>query len=348
MGTEDKTLFCYCRWGWKEKVLPDGSILYVGGITRQVTMKTGIRYNDFVNTVFNRLGIIDPSDKILQFTAKFNKSRLIDLRDQKDVNALLQFNDGSADVYASSLDKELYSRTTSGIEKNVELTVVSDSKPDTIHVHDENDLASPLKRARCVQSAGDSREILNQNGAGLPEGNVQNKNSKIGMFNKQASTPPLVGEEVIVISDSEPDTTHDINQPVNEQAYLPSVGIYYVKPKELHKFFHGIPSFKMTGTRERKSVHAGSFELNPYALPLNPNDIWYPGKFKEDSRTTNSKAVENLMSAIVPVSRDKSSTYEHATTSLNTGNLKGVHAANGEFPTPVDLELKLWCGGTRK
>ncbi|XP_060218035.1 uncharacterized protein LOC132645206 [Lycium barbarum] len=119
MATEDKTLFCYCHWGWKKKVLPDGSTSYVGGITRQVTVKIGIEYNDFVKAVFDRLGIINPSDKRLQFTAKFN-SQLIDLKDQNDVNALFQYNDGFADIYASSLEKKPYSRQTSGGAKKVD------------------------------------------------------------------------------------------------------------------------------------------------------------------------------------------------------------------------------------
>ncbi|KAH0766593.1 hypothetical protein KY290_002535 [Solanum tuberosum] len=346
MGVENKTLFCYCRWGWTEKVLPDGTTLYVGGITRQVTVKTRIKYNDFVNTVFDRLGIVDPSDKILQFTAKFCKSTLIDLRDQKDVNAMLQFNDGYADVYVSSLVKEPYSRPASGNGKNVELPVVSESKPNTTHVRDdENDLATPLKKVRCIQSAGDSLERLNQNGADLPEGDVQNNSSKIGIFNKQASKPPSDDGNVIVISDSEPDTTPDNTHLVNKQASIPpSFGTYNVNPKELYKFPHRIPSFKMTGN-ERKGVPTGSFELNPYALPLNPNDIWYPGKVKE---TGNSRPVENVLSAVPSGSRDKSRTSEHASTSLMTGYLNGVHAANGEFPMSTDLELKLWFGETQK
>ncbi|KAF3627596.1 hypothetical protein T459_11632 [Capsicum annuum] len=49
----------------------------------------------------------------------------------------------------------------------------------------------------------------------------------------------------------------------------------------------------MTGT-ERESVPAGSFELHPICLPYNSNDIWYPGKVKEDCRTANSEPVENV------------------------------------------------------
>ncbi|KAK6804871.1 hypothetical protein RDI58_002655 [Solanum bulbocastanum] len=116
MGTEDKTLFCFCHWGKRNKVLPDGSISYGGGITDQVIAKTCINYNDFVKAAFDRLGI-DPSDKILHFTVKFDRSELIRLRDQEGVDTLLQFNDGYAHVYASSLEKEPYSRPPPGGKK---------------------------------------------------------------------------------------------------------------------------------------------------------------------------------------------------------------------------------------
>nr|XP_016514597.1 PREDICTED: uncharacterized protein LOC107831345 [Nicotiana tabacum] len=134
MGTEDKTLLCYCHWGRKNKVLRNGSILYMGGITDQIIMKTGIKYNDFVNVVFDRLGI-DPSDKILHFTVKFDRSELIRLRDQEGVDTLLQFNDDFAHVYASSLEKELYSRLPSCGPAKVELIgkAISDSNPAKVY-----------------------------------------------------------------------------------------------------------------------------------------------------------------------------------------------------------------------
>ena len=73
------------------------------------------------------------------------------------------------------------------------------------------------------------------------------------------------------------------------------VGTFFVKPNELYKFSHQIPSFKMTGT-EREGVPSGSFELNPASLPLSSDDIWYPVNVKEDHRTTNSEPVENVLS----------------------------------------------------
>ncbi|XP_006347863.1 uncharacterized protein [Solanum tuberosum] len=492
IGAENKTLLCFCHWGRKNKVLPDGSISYGGGITDQVIVKTGIKYNDFVNAVFDRLGI-DPSGRILHFTVKFDRSDLVRLRDQKGIDTLLQFNDGFAHVYVSSLEEEPNSRPPSGHVEKVVLVGYSDSEADTTPAgDDENELANPLKKAR-LQSAGDSKplkkatanqsakagdgkpqqneavggdnqkhagvtrscsksmEILNQNGVGLPEGNVQNNNSKIKIVNKQASLPTSgcakkVKVELIVNSDSGPSTIPDNNPPKvydypdpefrdfdkhkseiyfaadqiwachdadfmprfyarirkvsspefkiklrwleahpedeRERAWVRAdlpvscgkfkrgsskytsdrlifshqmqcekdkrglyivyprkgetwalfkdwdirwssdpksyrkykyeivevlsdfvgdagiqvgylekvtgfisifqrtrptvVGAFFVKPKELYKFSHRIPS-KMSGT-EREDVPVGSFELDPASLPLNPNDIWCPGK----------------------------------------------------------------------
>uniref|UniRef100_M1C3N4 Uncharacterized protein n=1 Tax=Solanum tuberosum TaxID=4113 RepID=M1C3N4_SOLTU len=72
MGIEDKTLLCFCHWGRINKVLPDGLISYKGGTTDHVIAKMGIKYDDFVNAVFDRSGI-DPSNKMLYFTVKFDR-----------------------------------------------------------------------------------------------------------------------------------------------------------------------------------------------------------------------------------------------------------------------------------
>ncbi|KAK4739163.1 hypothetical protein R3W88_002860 [Solanum pinnatisectum] len=523
MGTEDKILFCFCHWGKKNKVLPDGSTSYVGGITRQVIAKTGIKYNDFVNAVFDRLSI-DPSDKILHFTVKFDRSQLIQLSDQEDVNTLLQFNDDFAHVYVSSLEMETDSRLPSVGAKKIE-PFVSDSEPDSNPVrNDENGLASPLKKAWAHQSARDGKPQqkeavggdnqkhtgvtrscsnsvgkLNQNGAALPEGGLQNNNSKVWTANEQVSRPSGGAEKVELTvnsdSDSESDTVPESNlpevydypdpefsvfdkhkaqncfaidqiwacydtadgmprfyahirkvyspefkvmfswldaypedqrgrawagaelpvgcgkfrrgsteltsdrltfshqlqcgmgkrglyivyprkgetwalfkdwdiswssDPDNHRKYKyeiveilsdyvvdvgvlvgyldkvsgfvslfqrmrpTEVGTFFVKPNELYKFSHQIPSFKMTGT-ERESVPAGSFELDPASLPLNPDDIWYPGKVMEDSRDANSEPVENDLPAVPLGARDKS---RKATTSLKSGD--GSHSTDGE------------------
>ncbi|KAM3378261.1 hypothetical protein P3S68_010674 [Capsicum galapagoense] len=161
METEDKTLFCFYYWGRKNKVLPDGSISYGGGITDQVIAKTGIKYNDFVTTVFDRLGI-DPSG------------------------------------------------------------------------HDENDLGSPLKKAR-IPSAGDSnplkKAMVHQS---VGDGNPQQKeavggddqkhagvtrscsNSMERLINKVTSIPTSGGAKKVEFaanSDSEPDTIPDSDPP---------------------------------------------------------------------------------------------------------------------------------------
>ncbi|WMV11862.1 hypothetical protein MTR67_005247 [Solanum verrucosum] len=522
MGTEDKTLFCFCHWGKKNKVLPDGSTSYVGGITRQVIAKTGIKYNDFVNAVFDRLSI-DPSDKILHFTVKFDRSQLIQLSDQEDVNTLLQFNDDFAHVYVSSLEMEPDSRLPSVGAKKIK-PVVSDSESDSNPVrNDENGLASPLKKAWAHQSARDGKaqqkeavggdnqkhagvtrscsnfiEKLNQNGAGLPEGGLQNNNSKVWTANEQASRSSGGVEKVELTVDSDSDSdsesesvpesnlpevydypdpefsvfdklkaqncfaidqiwacydtadgmprfyahirkvyspefkvmfswldaypedqrgrawvaaelpvgcgkfrrgsteftsdrltfSHQLqcgmgkrglyivyprkgemwalfkdwdiswsSEPDNHRKYKyeiveilsdyavdvgvlvgyldkvsrfvslfqrmrpTEVGTFFVKPNELYKFSHQIPSFKMTGT-EREGVPSASFELDPASLPLSADDIWYPGNVKEVRRTINSEPVESVLSA---VSTGTSGKFDNAKTSLNSGDLEGIH-----------------------
>ncbi|KAH0782941.1 hypothetical protein KY290_002539 [Solanum tuberosum] len=418
IGAEDKTLLCFCHWGRKNKVLPDGSISCGG--------------------VFDRLGI-DPSGRILHFTVKFDRYDLIRLRDQKGVDTLLQFNDGFAHVYVSSLEEEPNSRLPSGHAEKVVLVGYSDSEADTTPAgDDENELASPLKKAR-FQSAGDSKPLkkatANQS-AGAGDGKPQ-QNEAVGGDNqkhdgvtrscrpstipdnnppkvydypdpefrdfdkhiseiyfavdqiwacrdadfiprfyariRKVSSPefkiklrwleahpederkrawvradlpvgsgkfrrgsskytsdrlifshqmqcekdkrglyivyPRKGETWALFKDwdirwsSDPQSYRKYKYEIVEvlsdfvgdagiqvgylekvtgfisifQRTRPTVvGAFFVKPKELYKFSHRIPS-KMSGT-EQKDVPVGSFELDPASLPLNPNDIWCPGK----------------------------------------------------------------------
>ncbi|KAF3634943.1 putative protein isoform X1 [Capsicum chacoense] len=395
MATEDKTLFCFCHWGRKSKVLPDGSTLYAGGITRQIIVKTGIKYNDFVNAVFDQL-CLDPSDKILHFTVKFDRLQLIQLSDQEDVNSLLQFNDGSAHVYASSLEKEPYSILPLVGAEKVELTVDSDLEADTVadsvlpEVYDYHDAEfSDFDKHRAqdcfardqiwacfdtvdgmprfymhIRKVVDSPEFKvlfswleahpedqKQKAwvrAELPVGcgkfrcgskqftfdqlifshQVQCEVDKTGVY----IIYPRKGETWAVFKDwdiswsSDPDNHRKYKYEIVEilSDYVVDVGVqvcylekvtrfvslfqrtrpqtevntFFIKPNKLYKFSHRIPSFKMTGT-ERESVPAGSFELHPICLPYNSNDIWYPGKVKEDCRTANSEPVENVLPVAV-------------------------------------------------
>lgn len=52
---------------------------------------------------------------------------------------------------------------------------------------------------------------------------------------------------------------------------------FMIRPDEMLRFSHCIPSQKMKGT-EREGVPVGSYELDPASLPLNHDDLYYPGK----------------------------------------------------------------------
>lgn len=60
-----------------------------------------------------------------------------------------------------------------------------------------------------------------------------------------------------------------------------------IGPSELYKFSHRIPCFKMTGS-EREGVPVGSFELDPASLPLNPDDLYYPGKAVKETENVGA------------------------------------------------------------
>ncbi|PHU09272.1 hypothetical protein BC332_21132 [Capsicum chinense] len=102
-------------------------------------------------------------------------------------------------------------------------------------------------------------------------------------------------------------------------------GSFFVKPNELYKFSHRIPAFRMTGT-EKEGVPVGSFELDPAALPLNPDDIWYPGK----------------------LSRNAKSELENLTTPKNSVDLKGMCATGGESSKVRRSPRSLTISMTRK
>ncbi|KAK4739160.1 hypothetical protein R3W88_002857 [Solanum pinnatisectum] len=112
---------------------------------------------------------------------------------------------------------------------------------------------------------------------------------------------------------------------VFQRTKLSVAGSFFIMPNELYKFCHRILCFKMIET-EGTGVPAGSFELDTASLPLDPNDIWYPGKVEKKSGLAKSEPVENVLSAVTPGSRDKSRTTEHATTSRKsrTGSSKGI------------------------
>ncbi|WMV11854.1 hypothetical protein MTR67_005239 [Solanum verrucosum] len=317
-GSEDKTLLCFCHWGKKNKALPDGSTAYVRG-TEQIIVKTGIKYNDFVNAVFDQSGI-EPSDKFLHFTVKFDWSELIRLRDQEGVNALLQFNDDSAHVYASHLEDEPYSRPPSDGVKKVECIVDSDLESDIIcdsDCHEMYDYPDPefndfdKHRARiCV--AVDKIWAYYDKADGMPRHYtlirkcVKAKRGQYVVFPRKGEIWAFFKDRDINRSSStnnQREYKYKVVEILSEyvknvgvkvrsldkvigfvslfqRARMTAVGTFFINPNELHKFSHRIPSFNMTGT-ERKGVPAGSFELDPYALPLNPNDVWYPGKVKE-------------------------------------------------------------------
>ncbi|XP_019452238.1 PREDICTED: uncharacterized protein LOC109354295 [Lupinus angustifolius] len=55
--------------------------------------------------------------------------------------------------------------------------------------------------------------------------------------------------------------------------------IFCVRPNELYRFSHRIPSYKMTGN-EKEGVPSGSFELDPAALPSNLFEVGDSGDVK--------------------------------------------------------------------
>ncbi|KAK8589758.1 hypothetical protein V6N13_088581 [Hibiscus sabdariffa] len=74
---------------------------------------------------------------------------------------------------------------------------------------------------------------------------------------------------------------------------------FQVSSRELYRFSHQIPSFRMTG-KEREYVPVGSFELDPASLPTNFDELVDPGEDMRDcvhtrteGNSTSIDAVEN-------------------------------------------------------
>ncbi|KAK7356027.1 hypothetical protein VNO80_15293 [Phaseolus coccineus] len=59
------------------------------------------------------------------------------------------------------------------------------------------------------------------------------------------------------------------------------VDVFYVRPNELYRFSHQIPSYKMSGN-EREGVPTGSFEFDPASLPSNIFEVGDSGKFEDE------------------------------------------------------------------
>lgn len=68
-----------------------------------------------------------------------------------------------------------------------------------------------------------------------------------------------------------------------QRAVQNETNCFLIQPKELYRFSHCVPSFKMSGA-EREGVPIGSFELDPASLPANPEDLYYPSKANFECR----------------------------------------------------------------
>ncbi|PHT49779.1 hypothetical protein CQW23_09526 [Capsicum baccatum] len=329
MATEDKTLFCFCHWGRK---------------------------------IFDQL-CFDPSDKILHFTVKFDRSQLIQLSDQEDVNSLLQFNDGYAHVYASGLEKEPYSILSSVGAEKVELTVDSDSEADTIagsvlpEVYDYHDAEfSDFDNNRAQDCfARDQIWACFDTVDGMPRFYmhirkvVDSPEFKV-LFSWLEAHPEDQKQKAWVRAElpvgcgkfrcgSKQFTFDRLIFSHQVQCEVDKTGVHIIYPRKgetwavfkdwdiswsLIQIIIGSTKYEIVEILSdyvvdvgvQRVFGAGSFELHPICLPYNSNDIWYPGKVKEDCRTANSEPVENVL----PVAA-----------SLKSGDLNVIqNAINGE------------------
>ncbi|XVE90157.1 hypothetical protein DITRI_Ditri20bG0055400 [Diplodiscus trichospermus] len=62
---------------------------------------------------------------------------------------------------------------------------------------------------------------------------------------------------------------------------------FQVSPRELYRFSHRVPSFRMSG-QEREGVPVGSFELDPASLPTNLDELVDPGGVKSGNHNLDN------------------------------------------------------------
>ncbi|XP_042478455.1 uncharacterized protein LOC122059620 isoform X2 [Macadamia integrifolia] len=101
-----KVLFCYCMTGGELLKNPDGSVAYRGGITEGLRVDESTQYDDFVAQVCSKLKV-DPSSVTLKYTIQYDKARLLTLAGQAEIANLLDFNQGTADVYVIKPEETL-------------------------------------------------------------------------------------------------------------------------------------------------------------------------------------------------------------------------------------------------
>ncbi|KAK1383792.1 J domain-containing protein [Heracleum sosnowskyi] len=73
---------------------------------------------------------------------------------------------------------------------------------------------------------------------------------------------------------------------------------HVIPPNELLRFSHKVPFNKLSGT-EREGVPAGSFELDPAALPSIPCQLLQPGEVKMKTQTSPEKVNSKIKGEIV-------------------------------------------------
>lgn len=98
---------------------------------------------------------------------------------------------------------------------------------------------------------------------------------------------------------------------------------FFVGPRELYKFSHRVPCFKMTG-HETAGVPECSFELDPASLPLNPDNLYYPCKSTMEKEDLDHGV--NGLSAESAKQRGKTMISEGMSTAKDS-----VEGTDGEF-----------------